>query len=55
MQNPGLTSLAARPAAERNRGKMTAESDREFQRMLKRLHAAEEWNAIQIAFRIGIR
>src|SRR3954454_14940207 len=50
-----LASFSASPAAERDGSQMSAECDRELQGMLERLLAAEEWDAIEITFRIGVR
>src|SRR4029079_14666895 len=54
IQHAGLARCPPRPAAQRDRGKMAAEGDREFQRVLQRLHAAKHRNAIKIAFRVRV-
>src|SRR4051812_37738885 len=54
IQSARLASFSAGPAAERDGCQMSAECDRELQGMLERLLAAEEGDAVQVTFRIGM-
>jgi len=53
-QRQCLAAFAARPTAQDDGGEMAAEGDREFERVLEWLHAADKGNAIQIAFWIRV-